>query len=130
MYDLHGITHTATGTVNERRLTMETITGVWECATCGRDNPLRAESCILCGGARHGCASEVDESAAAADLIRAAEEELSREMGEPIRLKVFGRPSPSTIAEAEARIAEARADLRELLAEAPLGLGNHPGPSE
>jgi len=109
---------------------METMIGVWECATCGRDNPLRAENCILCGGARNGDGLEVDESAAAADLIRAAEEELSREMGEPIRLKVFGRPSPSTIAEAEARIAEARADLRELLAEAPLGLGASPEPDD
>jgi len=109
---------------------METITGVWECVNCGRDNPLRAENCILCGGSRNGLADEIDESAAAADLIRAAEEELSREMGEPIRLKVFGRPSPVTIAEAETRIAEARADLRELLAEAPLGLGATPEPGE
>lgn len=98
----------------------------WECATCGRDNPLRAESCILCGGPREGVVGFADEEAAAADLIRAAEEELTREMGEPIRLKVFGRPAPATIAEAEARIAEARADLRELLAEAPLGLGGSP----
>jgi hypothetical protein len=109
---------------------METIIEVWECTTCGRDNPPRAANCILCGGARGGFTFEIDESDAAADLIRAAEEELSREMGEPIRLKVFGRPAPATIAEAEVRIAEARADLRELLAEAPLGLGATPDPSE
>lgn len=102
---------------------METIIEQWECATCGRDNPLRVENCILCGSARVGSGCFADEEAAASDLIRAAEEELTREMGQPIRLKVFGRPAPATIAEAEARIAEARADLRELLAEAPLGLG-------
>lgn len=106
---------------------METRTEQWECATCGRDNPLRVEQCILCSSPRGGTGGDVEEELAAAELIRAAEEELSREMGEPIRLRVFGRPAPATIAEAEARIAEARADLRELLAEAPLGLGGTAG---
>ena len=95
--------------VDERR-------GIWECAVCGRDNPERQSACILCETPRGGAAGyEVDEreEARAIELIHAAELEFSRQLGQPISLRIFGRPQPTTVAEAEALIAETRAQILE-----------------
>ena len=94
--------------VDERR-------GVWECTVCGRDNPERNSACILCETPRGGVEQEVDEreEARAIELLHAAELEFSRQLGEPISLRIFGRPRPTTVAEAEALIAETRAQIRE-----------------
>jgi hypothetical protein len=53
------------------------------------------------------------EEARAIELIHAAEAEFSRQLGVPISLKIVGRPQPTTVAEAEALIAETRAQIRE-----------------
>jgi hypothetical protein len=90
---------------------------VWECAVCGRDNPERQAACILCESPRGGVPDTEEaaerEEALAQQIILEAEAEFSRQLGTRISLKIVGRPQPTTVAEAEALIAETRAQIRE-----------------
>ena len=79
---------------------------VWECATCGRDNPARLERCLQCGRTQFPNVPEEGPARSGAAILAIGSLLLSEKYGVPVRVRVYGGEERLSPEEARRLLAE------------------------
>ena len=86
---------------------------LWECATCGRDNPARQDRCLQCGRTQFPVLPDDRPDQSGSAILAIGSLLLSEKYGVPVRVRVYGGEAHLTPDEARRLLAETEQFLKD-----------------